>query len=307
MNILLALDGSSYSCMLTHFTRALCADAKGEATVLTVIPEHVFLGKHTFTSIIRRSTAQTAETQRAEEEKATELLRQSAEGLVGTGLKVTTRVDRGNPAEAILKACHDTDADVAVIGVKGLSGAPGFLLGGVAQKIVKYAPCSVLVVKEEAQDINRVLVPLDGSRHADETVRFLLRLPLPQHTEVTLVAVAESFAEWLAEAPTMDMEANLQIISELQKSEEESAKRLTEDARTQFRKAGYMVSTTVARGDPSQQILQTAAQRNVDFIALGSQGLTGIRSFLLGSVAQRIVRYAGCSVLIVRAPKAKAE
>jgi hypothetical protein len=58
-----------------------------------------------------------------------------------------------------------------------------------------------------------------------------------------------------------------------------------EEAEGRFREAGYRVSGIVARGDPSQEILRYATQRDVDLIALGARGLTGVRGFLLGSVA----------------------
>jgi len=170
-------------------------------------------------------------------------------------------------------------------------------------KVIKYAPCSVLVVKRETKAINRVLVPLDGSKHSDETVQFLLRIPLPPHTEVLVMMVVQSFAAAFIKAYTLDLERDRQIIAELQKAEEEAAERLLAEAGRQFRNGGYRVSAILARGEPSREILREANQRNVDLIALGAKGLTGVRSFLLGSVAQRIARYAKPSVLIVRLPK----
>jgi len=63
---------------------------------------------------------------------------------------------------------------------------------------------------------------------------------------------------------------------------------------------GYRTASVVIRGVAGECILAAAKEYNPDIIAVGSRGLTGIDSFLLGSVAERVARYASCSVLIVR-------
>jgi nucleotide-binding universal stress UspA family protein len=304
MRILLAVDGSRYSEAAIGLVNALKIVRKAEATVLTVIPEHVFLGGHTLADLLGRSTALKTQIRKTEEERALELLAQLSKSLVTRGLKVETIVRRGSPADEIIKACRNIKADLALVGLKGTSDTPEFLLGSVAHKVVKYAPCSVLVAKRETKAINRVLVPLDGSKHSNEVLQFLLRMPLPRNAEVLVMTVVQSFGAAFVKAYTLDLERDKQIVAELQKSEEEAAARLLAEAENGFRRDGYRVSAMVARGDPSQEILREAARQNVDLIALGAKGLTGVRGFLLGSVAQRIARYARASVLIVRTQKA---
>lgn len=304
MKILIAVDGSHHSEAAIRLIGALNVDSKAEATILTVIPEHVFLGRYTLDHVLRRSITLKMQMREAEEQRALELLAKAAEPLVARGLRVQTVIRRGSPAEEIIKTCGHTLADLAVVGFKGISDVPEFLLGGVAQKVIRYAPCSVLMVKRETDAVNRVLVPLDGSKYSDETVQFLLQLPLPHRAKVLLMTVVESFVAALIRRPTLDMEANRQILAELQKAEEEAAERLMVEAKARFSEGGYRVLTTVAHGDPSPEILREAVQRKVDLIALGAKGLSGVRRFLLGSVAQRIARYAKCSVLIVKRPRA---
>ena len=303
MNILIAVDRSSYSEAAVGLVGALRIRNKAEAIILTVIPEHVFLGGNTLADLLGRSASLKTQVQKTEEEKALELLTKLSKSLAARGLRVETMVRRGSPANEIMKACRSIPADLVLVGSKGTSDAPEFLLGGVAHKVIKYAPCSVLVAKRRTETLNKVLVPLDGSKHSNETVQFLLRMPLPPHTEVVVMVVVQSFTAALVRAYTLDLERDRQIVTELQEAEEEAAGRLLVEAETQLRNGGYRVSVIVAHGDPSREILREADQRNVDLIALGSKGLTGVRSFLLGSVAQRIARYAKPSVLIVRLPK----
>jgi nucleotide-binding universal stress UspA family protein len=306
MKILLAVDGSHHSEASIGLVKALKIGKLGkqaEATILTVISEHVFLGGHTLVDLLGRSTALKTQLRKAEEERALELLAKLSKMLATRGLKVETMIRRGSPADEIIKTCQSIGADLALVGLKGASNAPEFLLGGVAHKVIKYAPCSVLVAKKESEAINKVLVPLDGSKYSDEVMQFLLRMPLPHHTEILLITVVQSFAAALVKAYTLDLERDRQIIAELQKAEEDVAERLMTKAKGQVRKGGYKVSAIVARGDPSQEILREAVERNVDLIAMGAKGLTGVRNFLLGSVAHRVTRYAKPSVLVVRPPK----
>lgn len=303
MRVLLAVDGSRYSQVATGLIESLNVGPETEVTVLTVIPEHIFLGGRTLASFFKSSASAQAQVRAAQEEKAAELLSASAKRLSSRALSVDTMVRIGSPAEEIIKACAERVVDLAVVGLKGTSDSPEFLLGGVAHKVIKYAPCTVLVAKGEPQAVNRVLVPLDGSEYSALVVDFLLRVTQPPDTEVLLIAVVQSYVAALMGTPTLDMEANRRIFAEVQRAEEEAAERLVAEAAVAFRQHGYRVTAMVSRGDPSQQILQEAVHRNVDLIALGAKGLTGVASFILGSVAQRVTRHARCSVLVVRPPK----
>jgi len=63
------------------------------------------------------------------------------------GLEVQTHPVEGDPAEAVLKVAEDTDADLIVVGNKGMTGARRFLLGSVPNNVSHHAPCSVMIVR----------------------------------------------------------------------------------------------------------------------------------------------------------------
>jgi nucleotide-binding universal stress UspA family protein len=300
VKVLVAVDGSEYSRAAVSLARALRIGRKAEVTILTVIPEHVFLGGRTLADLLGRSGVLKTQMQKAEEEKASELLGRVSKSLAAPGLEIETMIRRGSPADEIIKTCRSVPADLVLVGFKGTSDSPEFPLGNVAHKVIRYAPCSVLVAKRRTEAVNRVLVPLDGSKHSDETVQFLLSMSLPPHAEVLVMAVLQSFAATFVKAYTLDAERDRQIVAELQEAEEEAAKGVLTGAESELRKGRYTVSTVIARGDPAREILREAGQRNVDLIALGAKGLTGVRGFMLGSVAQRVARYGKPSVLIVR-------
>jgi nucleotide-binding universal stress UspA family protein len=63
------------------------------------------------------------------------------------GVEVQTHPVEGDPAEAILNVAEETDADLIVVGNKGMTGARRFLLGSVPNNVSHHAPCSVMIVR----------------------------------------------------------------------------------------------------------------------------------------------------------------
>jgi nucleotide-binding universal stress UspA family protein len=63
------------------------------------------------------------------------------------GVNVETFARQGDPADAILDVAEETDADLIVVGNKGMTGAKRFLLGSVPNKVSHHAPCSVLIIR----------------------------------------------------------------------------------------------------------------------------------------------------------------
>ncbi len=74
-------------------------------------------------------------------------LRDAAEGIEELGVKVETVSREGDPADAILDVAEEQDADLIVVGNKGMTGAKRFLLGSVPNKVSHHAPCSVLIIR----------------------------------------------------------------------------------------------------------------------------------------------------------------
>ena len=74
-------------------------------------------------------------------------LERAAEGLREAGIRVEVHAREGDPADAILDVAEEQDADLIVVGNKGMTGAKRFLLGSVPNKISHHAPCSVLIIR----------------------------------------------------------------------------------------------------------------------------------------------------------------
>ncbi len=301
LKILFVVDGSPYSDMAAKMLKALQLPAETEVVVMTVVAEHTFLGGITIDMLRGVATAR-ERVRKAQEQGAAELLQGPVETLRASGIKVESMTCWGRPAEEIIKRARAIGAHLVVIGAKGAGDPERFPLGRVAHKVMKYADTSVLLVRERITAIHRVLVAIDGSKYSDAVVDFLMGLPLPRNSEVFLVTALESHSAGWVKMPTMDLETNQKLLGELQAAEKSAAQSLISKTKKQLDERGYRVSAMVLKGDPAEEILSVAGTFNPELIALGAKGLTGIEAFLLGSVAQRVARFARYSVLIGRIP-----
>lgn len=135
-----------------------------------------------------------------------------------------------------------------------------------------------------------VLVPLDGSKGAEEAVRYakdvcrgkLLLFRVQNYPSLLELPLDPTAAPALLEA------------------EEKASQTYLEDLSQQLVEQGTLVSWVTRMGDPATTILQEAVDARVDLIVIASHGRSGLGRFLLGSVAEKVVRHATCPVLVVR-------
>ncbi len=80
-------------------------------------------------------------------EDVSQTLEGAAEVLRAAGIDVETHAREGDPADAILDVAEEQDADLIVVGNKGMTGAKRFLLGSVPNKVSHHAPCSVMIIR----------------------------------------------------------------------------------------------------------------------------------------------------------------
>jgi nucleotide-binding universal stress UspA family protein len=74
-------------------------------------------------------------------------LKDAAEGIEADGVEVEIHSREGDPADAILDVAEEQNADLIVVGNKGMTGARRFLLGSVPNKVSHHAPCSVMIIR----------------------------------------------------------------------------------------------------------------------------------------------------------------
>lgn len=229
--------------------------------------------------------------------------------LESSGFKVGTMIEMGSPAEKILEVAASKKPDLIVVGAKGLRATLGILLGGVAQQVVEYAACPVLVVRAPFQGLRRILLVTDGSSHSQSAARYLARFAHPEEAEIRVMHVLPpeelpimmepSIGGWqTAYAVRSDEQA-----AELRKWQKKKGGALLARTSGLLSRHGLDSTSVLLRGDAAVEIIDYVRQNQVDLIVAGSRGLSEFKGFWVGSVSRKLVHYAPCSVLIVKRPR----
>ena len=192
-------------------------------------------------------------------------------------------IEKGHVSDKIIGKAKEEKADLIILGSRGISKTKSFFLGGVSQKVVTYAPCSVLVVKKKIRNFKKILIATDGSGYSNAAVTFLKSHFLTKEVSATLLNVWDN--------PVTLPQFAYETIGK---------KHLQE-----MHKVAFMANALCVEGDPSEMINDTAQRRKVNLVIVGSKGLTGNKRFLLGSVARKVITYNNSSVLVVKSIESK--
>ncbi|MCC2668295.1 MAG: putative Universal stress protein UspA [Armatimonadetes bacterium] len=285
LKILFATDGSEEAAKAEKLLRALPLAPGTSIQVLTVtaaaewtMPEWFVTGEHAW----GRSVAEKA-----------------AEGLRRDGLTTAGTARSGAIAYELIQAADEFDVDLVVLGSKGLSGLAGFFLGSVARNVAKHARRSVVIARELRHELRHVVLAVDGSEHAEKAAQFAARLPLPEGAVVHVAQVVRTYQPYALVAPEFIVEYE-EAVRTAQTQENEDAQSLTGLLCERLRKSGKQAEPAILRGDPAEEILKLAQHVEADLIIAGARGISLIEGLLVGSVADRILKQAQCSVLLVR-------
>lgn len=239
-------------------------------------------------------------------------LTQTQEYLNKYGLTPEIGLLHGHPAEALTSYADEHHPDLIVLGAKGLRATLGILLGGVAQQVIEYAKCPVLITRPPFKPIKRVLAVTDGSIFSQQALKYLTQFPLLPETDVHLVYVVPpmpeyqigSFSHTILSGSDALHPVPIELLEEVenwQEEAEETGKNLLAEGKEILSKAKIKVTSKLLHGDAATEILNYNKELGIDLIVAGSRGLSPMKGWLLGSVSHKLVHYATCSVLIVRA------
>lgn len=140
----------------------------------------------------------------------------------------------------------------------------------------------------------RIMVATDGSEFVKGAVATAIELARLNKTKLYAVHVIS--LGFLYESLPTDEELE-QAYQERIMTEGKEATAFVENA---GRAANVEIESVILRGIPAEEIIGFAERNDIDLIVMGTHGRTGIKRFLLGSVAEKVVRHATKSVLVVR-------
>ncbi len=215
-------------------------------------------------------------------DQAQEVLAASAEVARASWPRVDVRAVRGEPAEAIVGIARDADADLLVVGNKGMSGRAAFLLGSVPDKISHSAPCDLLIVRTAAADA--------GSR-VESSYRTMLVATDGSQTSLQAVKRAHSLGERTGAKPVLFYAGH-----------PKTADIVFDEVAQAYLPAG-MLQTTSTRGDAAEAICRVAADEGYDLIVIGNRGMLGGR-FHIGTIPNKVSHQAPTDLLIVKTTSA---
>jgi len=205
---------------------------------------------------------------------------------------IETRVVTGDPRERIVDVAGEWDADLIVVGSRGLSAVASALLGSVSLAVVRHAPCPVLVVRPAVRGLHSIVIAFDGSAGAQRAARFVATLPVPTEVGVRLVGVVEP--------PRIPSAGPGRTAALVAAAETVTAARRQELEKAMDAACAQLEGLKAAREVSVGASADTLAHLDADLIVLGARGLGTLKRLLLGSVSEHVLRHAHCPVLIVR-------
>ncbi len=231
-------------------------------------------------------------------------LNQTCERLRKTGLHARPELLLGSPAAKFLEYAGKQAPDLIIIGAKGLRATTGILVGGVAQQLVEYATCPVLVVRLPYNGLHDIMLVTDGSTFSQQALQFLGGLPLPAAVQLWVMHVLPPPPiPLLSSLPMSGVPFVLPVTEEaaaLREAEQQAGQALVDRTVAALQALGKPAKGILKRGDAATEIMEAAKELNIDLLVTGSRGLNPISSWLMGSVSRKLVHYSKCSVLIVR-------
>jgi nucleotide-binding universal stress UspA family protein len=185
----------------------------------------------------------------------------------------------------------DPAFDLVVMGTHGRSGLERLLLGSVAEKVVRNAPCPVLIVRDdtEAVPLKNIVVGIDFSDESHHAMELAADLLEPGGT-VTLVHVVEM--------PTMY--SGTPSATALDLLEKNATTALHDWATELATSTGATVINRWRMGRPAAELQAMCEAEPYDLTIVGHRGKSGLKRIVLGSVAEKLARHAPAPVLVAR-------
>lgn len=277
--ILVSLDGSESGRNALVQSFALARDEKCWLTAATVVPgidgdlELVGVGDV-----------------RAAMHKPGEAILAQARALAEADrVPLKTVLEEGEAWERITHLADDERCDLIVMGRRGLRRLERAMMGSVTARVIGHTDRDVLVVPQgTALSFKRILVATDGSATSSAGADHAINVAASYGGELFALSIVDLPDEAYADAP----EVADQLL--------EKAKHHVAAIKAKADSAGVPCAVATLEGPVHEVVTRIAHERDVGLIVTGSHGRTGLRRLLMGSVAEKVIGYALCPVLVVK-------
>ncbi len=292
--ILLSLDGSELAEMALPHGRELAKKLNSELILFHVCaPEH-HRQKHMH-KVYLNSLAETLRR---------DLKRSQPKN---TEIKVTPKIEAGGPQENICTLVEKNDIGLIVMTAVGASGIKvGKMIGSVADHVCRTVPIPVMLIKPQRaqridsrkQLINRILLTLDGSELSQRALPVGEELATKLKVPITLFQMAHMVLPY-----TDDMMGTAFV--DYTKFSEDIEKQVRAEMfalEGKLKEKGLDVTHNVVSGtSAADEILEASKKVGADLVVMSTHGRSGLSRWVLGNVAERVLRHSEIPVLLVNA------
>jgi nucleotide-binding universal stress UspA family protein len=292
--VLVPLDGSKLAEDILPLAERVSRGLNIPVHLLTVIPQDAAAATSAAGSDASLQAAQ----------KAQDYLRVVHERLsrrIGPA-QVQMSVPIARVAEAIVQEAESVSETLIALSSHGRSGLTRMVLGSVAHKVLHgttapvflYAPRQDVPVRQ-AEDLHTIIVPLDGSALAEQALPHAAALAKALQLSIVLVRVTSTLADLTADG---FYEVTQVLIDAL---EQEAIAYLDQQVSALQQQDLTAVDRRHLTGAAASQIIAVARETPRSCIAICTHGRSGVRRWVLGSVADQVVSHAAVPVLVIRA------
>ena len=225
--------------------------------------------------------------------------------------KVETEMGLGGVARSITDFAEEEKVDLIAMSTHSRSGPARWMMGSAPDRVLRHTHRPVLLVRPTGESpvdakplpLKRVIVPLDGSRAAQAVLPCVQEMAKTLKLEVVLIQVIS--AETTVQFTPMGPDTWAVPTDVLQQIDVLASGYLAGVGR-ELEREGISVRWDVLRGAPAHSIVEFARETPGSMVAMTTHGRSGLRRWVLGSVADQVVRASGEPVLVIR-PDAAAD
>jgi nucleotide-binding universal stress UspA family protein len=234
-------------------------------------------------------------------EAARKRMAEWSEAVEEQGVAVQSHLVASLPSKEIVDLAVRIRASMIAMGTRGLSGLKQVVLGSVAERVIRLAPCPVLTARREdgapahaqPRRIAKILVPVDFSEDSQQAFDVAIDVAKTFGAEIHLVHCYQIY-------PASVSPYGVVVPENLEQDIRMAALQRLAEWREKATALGIRAQEHITAHFPSEEIVAMSERLAVHLIVMGSRGLTGLKHVLLGSVAERTIRNATCPVLTVK-------
>lgn len=298
-NVLIPLDGSPLAERILAYLPTFVSPKESQITLLRVLDVHQYYAFTTAPEIAMPPNLIDLYFQEAES-----YLQAIKNQLRQEGYQVHAHVASGEIAATICNVAENQAVDLVAMTTHGRSGFSRWMLGSVADRVVRKAKQPVWLVRPETElpasgKIRRILLPLDGSSLAEQALPYAHMLAQKNRAEIHLLRSVQTITYVADDMAYVDMAYH----QELQKQSKENAKSYLQEIQTRLEATDISSQVHVFSYSPASAIIQTGENENIDLIVMSTHGRGGISRWVFGSVADKVLHSTPHPLLLIRATK----